>query len=36
MLTIETKKLKISDKLSRNVEMVCRFINTKANIENGV
>lgn len=34
MLTIETKKLEISDKLSRKVEMVCRFTNTKANIEN--
>ena len=35
MLTIETKKLEISDKSNRKVEMVCRFTNTKANIENG-
>ena len=35
MLTIETKKLEISDKLKRKIEMVCRFTNTKAEIENG-
>ena len=35
MLTIETKELEISDKLKRKVEMVCRFTNTKAKIENG-
>ena len=35
MLTIETKELEISDKLKRKVEMICRFTNTKAKIENG-
>lgn len=34
MLTIETKELEISDKLKRKVEMICRFTNTKAKIEN--
>lgn len=27
MLTIETKKLEISDELKRKVEMICRFAN---------
>ena len=35
MLTIETKELEISEKLKRKVEMIFRFTNTKANIENG-
>ncbi len=35
MLNIETKELKISDKLKRKVEMVCRFVNVKYTIING-
>ena len=35
MLSIETKELKISDKLKRKVEMVCRFANVKYTIING-
>ena len=35
MLSIETKELKISDKLKRKVEMVCRFVNVKYTIING-
>lgn len=35
MLTIETKKLEISEKIKRKVEMACRFTNTKAIYQNG-
>ena len=35
MLTIETKKLKISDELKRKVEMICKFANVKYTFENG-
>ena len=34
-MTIETKELKISEKLKRKVEMVCRFANVKYTIING-
>ena len=35
MLNIETKELKISDKLKRKIEMIGRFTNTTPNINNG-
>ena len=35
MLTIETKKIEISEKLKRKIEMICRFANVKPNIKNG-
>lgn len=35
MLTIETKKLEISDELKRKVEMICRFANQKYTFTNG-
>lgn len=35
MLNIETKELKISDKLKRKIEMIVRFTNTTPNINNG-
>lgn len=35
MLTIETKKLEISDELKRKVEMICRFACVKYTFENG-
>ncbi len=34
-MTIETRKLVISEKLKRKVEMVCRFANVKYTIING-
>ena len=35
MLNIETKELKISDKLKRKIEMIGRFTNTTPIINNG-
>ena len=35
MLNIETKELKISDKLKRKIEMISRFTNTTPIINNG-
>ena len=35
MFEIETKDLKISDELSRKIDMVCRFANVKYTIING-
>ena len=35
MLTIETKKLDISDNLKRKVDMICRFLSVKYSITNG-
>ena len=35
MLNIETKELKISDKLKRKIDMIGRFKNTAPNINNG-
>ncbi len=35
MLNIETKELKISDKLKRKIEMIGRFTNTTSIINNG-
>lgn len=34
-MTIETKKLVISEELKRKVEMICRFANIKYTIING-
>ena len=34
-MTIETKKLVISEELKRKVEMICRFANVKYAIING-
>ena len=35
MLNIETKELKISDKLKRRIDMLSRFTNTTQVINNG-
>ena len=35
MLNVETKELKISDKLKRKIEMIGRFTNTTQIINNG-
>ena len=35
MLTIETKELKISDKLKRKIDMIGRFTNTTPQVNNG-
>ena len=35
MLNIETKELKISNKLKRRIDMIGRFINTTPIINNG-
>lgn len=35
MLNIETKELKISDKLKRKIDMIGRFVNTTPIINNG-
>ena len=35
MLTIETKKLEISDELKRKVDMICRFANVKYTFTSG-
>ena len=35
MLNIETKELKINDKLKRKIEMIGRFPNTTPRINNG-
>ncbi len=35
MLNIETKELKISDKLKRKIEMIGKFTNTTSIINNG-
>lgn len=35
MLTIETRKLKISNELKRKVDIICRFSNVKYTFKNG-
>ena len=35
MLTIETKELKISDKLKQKIDMIGRFTNTTPQVNNG-
>lgn len=35
MLTIETKEIKMSDKLKKKIDMICKFTNTTPIISNG-